>query len=116
MYQFPVPWRDSYYRLPGDETAQIRPLRDRIQWVITRDIETSPDPSVRDAYNEMIKDFELVDQQGAGRLFRRRVPGRSGGRIPPVAIAPRSALSVPGSIGLRVISPGSGRVASTVLP
>ena len=29
VYQFPVPWRDSYYRLPGDETAQIRPLRDQ---------------------------------------------------------------------------------------
>ncbi len=88
VYQFPVPWRDSYFRLPGDETAQIRPLRDRIEWVITRDVESSPDATVRDAYNDMIKDFELVDQQGTGRLFRRRGLGGSGGGVAPVTVPP----------------------------
>ena len=88
VYQFPVPWRDSYYRLPGDETAQIRPLRDRIDWVITRDVESSPDATVREAYNDMIKDFELVDQQGTGRLFRRRGHGGSGDGVAPVTVPP----------------------------
>ena len=88
VYQFPVPWRDSYYRLPGDETAQIRPLRDHIEWVITRDVESSPDATVRDAYNEMIKDFELVDLQGTGRLFRRRGLGGSGDGVAPVTVPP----------------------------
>jgi uncharacterized membrane protein len=72
VYQFPVPWRDSYYGLPTDETAKLRPLRDRIEWVITRDVSFSADPSVRDAYNDMINDFELIDTQGSGQLFRRR--------------------------------------------
>ena len=88
VYQFPVPWRDSYYRLAGDETAQIRPLRDHIEWVITRDVESSPDPSVREAYNDMIKDFELVDQRGTGRLFRRRGQGGSANGVAPVTVAP----------------------------
>ncbi len=88
VYQFPVPWRDSYYRLPGDETAQIRPLRDRIDWVITRDVESSPDATVRDAYNDMIKEFELVDQQGTGRLFRRRGLDGSGNGVAPVTVPP----------------------------
>ncbi len=88
VYQFPVPWRDSYYRLPGDETAQIRPLRDRIEWVITRDVESSPDATVREAYNDMIKDFELVDQQGTGRLFRRRGLGGSRDGVAPVTVPP----------------------------
>ncbi len=100
VYQFPVPWRDSYYRLPGDETAQIRPLRDHIEWVITRDVESSPDPTVRDAYNEMIKDFELVDQQGTGRLFRRRGLGGSANGIAPVTVAP-----LPITAGTAVVVP-----------
>ncbi len=72
VYQFPVPWRDSYYGLPTDETANIRPLRDRVEWVLTRDVSTSADQTVRDAYNDMIADFELVDTEGGGQLFRRR--------------------------------------------
>ncbi len=88
VYQFPVPWRDSYYRLPGDETAQIRPLRDRIDWVITRDVESSPDATVREAYNDMIKDFELVDQRGTGRLFRRRGLAGYADGVAPVTVPP----------------------------
>ena len=105
VYQFPVPWRDSYYRLPGDETAQIRPLRDRIEWVITRDVESSPDATVRDAYNDMIKDFELVDQQGTGRLFRRRGMGGSGDGVAAVPVAPIPVAPIPTPSVAVVVSP-----------
>ncbi len=91
VYQFPVPWRDSYYGLPADETTKIRPLRDRVEWVITRDVSTSPDQSVRDAYNEMIADFVLVDTQGTGQLFRRRGLVRASDAGPRVGAA--SAVS-----------------------
>ena len=95
VYQFPVPWRDSYYGLPGDETAKIRPLRDHVDWVITRDVENSPDPTVREAYNDMIQDFELVDQRGTGRLFRRRGLGGSANGAAPVTVAPIPMPSAP---------------------
>ena len=110
VYQFPVPWRDSYYGLPPDETAKLRPLRANIEWVITRDVSTSTDQTVRDAYNEMIADFVLVDTRGTGQLFRRRGlagssnAGKVVGAVAPVvgvpapstttAILPRVAVAV----------------------
>jgi uncharacterized membrane protein len=116
VYQFPVPWRDSYYGLPTDETARIRPLRDRVEWVVTRDVSTSADQTVRDAYNDMIKDFELVDTQGGGQLFRRRglvgpngasaKPGVAAAPVPPIVVptqAPPTVLAGP----IDVASPGT---------
>jgi uncharacterized membrane protein len=88
VYQFPVPWRDSYYGLPTDETAKIRGLRDRVEWVVTRDVPTSPDQTVRDAFNDMIADFELVDTQGGGQLFRRRGLAGSTGAGTKVGVTP----------------------------
>lgn len=75
VYQFPVPWRDSYYALPGDDTATIAHLADRVQWALVRDVDTSPDPSVHDAFLAMTKDFVLVDQAGSSQLYRRRAAG-----------------------------------------
>ena len=51
-------------------------------------ITIGPDATVRDAYNDMIKEFELVDQQGTGRLFRRRGLDGSGNGVAPVTVPP----------------------------
>lgn len=96
VYQFPVPWRDSYYGLPGDDTAALGPLRKRIQWVLTRDVEQSQDASVREAYTEMTREFELVEVRGSGELWKRRagatVDGVKPASQPVTSVLPQSTL------------------------
>ncbi len=124
-YQFPVPWKDSYWHLPTDETGSpdLQRRAARVQYLI---LPLLLDPEPAGVFGLIQDQFKIIRESPSGWAIYQRVKpgvnigvpgiGSAPGTPPSVAVAPPPAVTVPPSVAVIAPAPDAGepKIGATI--